>query len=847
MGGMSTGDIESGRDTYAGSNVTQNIIQAPPPTIQSLHQLRAPVADFVGRDAEIERLVQSLSVAASSTAVAISSARGLGGMGKTQLALAVAQRLKDTFPDAQLLVELRGASSNPLTPEQALQTIIRAFEPIAHLPDTLDALRSTYLSLLDGKRILILADDARDARQVEPLLPPPGCALLLTSRQRFPLPGMVARDLDVLAQPQADELLCKICPRIGSAARRMAELCGRLPLALRLCAGICSNSTMSIEYHLNALEAETRLAYMRDPNDPNISVEASLQLSYVALDTQAQQILCQLSVFPSSFDMDAAKAVLQLPEGEEVQGINNDQRPVEDLLDLLYGRSLVEWDEQTERYSLHDLVRVFGLERLKDKEGIRLRYAQAYALIAALADQLYMRGGEHLLVGLNLFDLERANIDAGWKWTLEQAESTTQSIDKLLLDYADATAYVGDLRYDKRRERIPQLEAALGVARRLSDREAEGGILVNLGNAYMDLGELRKAIQHYEQRLQIAQEIGDRRGEGAAVSNMGNAYGALGEPRKAIQYCEQALQIAREIGDRHGEGIALGNIGNAYWALGEPHKAIQYFEQHLQIAGEIGNRQGEGMALGNMGNAYWVLGEPHEAIRYFEQSLEISHEIGDRHGEGSALGNLGSAYGALGEPRKAIQYFEQHLQFAREIGNRQGEGIALGNIGMAYAALGEPRKAIQYFEQHMEITRHVGDRHGEGIALGNMGNAYWALGEPHKAIQYCEQVLAIAREVGDRHGEGIALGNMGNAYAALGEPHKAIHYYQQRLEIAREIGDRRGEAITSWNLGGLLAKEGNLARAVELMQVNVDYEREIGHTDAEEHAAVVEELRKELV
>jgi tetratricopeptide (TPR) repeat protein len=587
MGDKNMGDITSGRDTII-------INEAPPPTIQSLHQLRAPVADFVGREAEIDHLIQSLRDAANSSAVAISGARGLGGMGKTQLALAVAQHLKDTFPDAQLLVELRGASSNPLTPEQALQTVIRAFEPLAHLPDNLDALQSTYLSLLEGKRVLILADDAWDARQVEPLLPPPGCALLLTSRRRFPLPGMQTLDLEVLSQEEAEGLLLKIAPRIGSAVPRMAELCGRLPLALRLSAGICANSTMSIERHLHALEAETRLAYIRDCDDPNKSVEASLQLSYAALDSAAQQVLCQLSVFSSSFDMLAAKEVVQASGAEaEGQGTDAGQGTVEEMLDLLYSRSLLEWDEQTGRYSLHDLVRVFGSGRLYDEEAVRLRHAQRYAKVAYAADELYMNGGENVLLGLTLFDVERANIDAGWKWAREQAGSMDKNIDQLLLDYAGATVYVGDLRYDKRRERIPQMEAALGAARRLSDRNAEGMALGNMGIAYRHLGEPRKAIQYYEQVLEIARQIGNRRWEANALGSLGNAYADLGEPSKAIQYYEQNLEIARQIGDRQGEAYASWNLGLLLAKEGDVVRAVELLQITVDYEREIGHPDAE--------------------------------------------------------------------------------------------------------------------------------------------------------------------------------------------------------------------------------------------------------------
>ena len=531
-----------------------------------------------------------------------------------------------------------------MTPEQALQTAIRAFEPLAQLPDDLNGLRSAYITLLTGKRVLVLADDARDAKQVQALLPPPGCALLLTSRQHFKLPGMETVDLETLPQAEAEKLLLEIHMPIGAAATRMAQLCGRLPLALRVYAGVCAASTRGVDYHLRVLENErARLAHLLDPdnpNDPNTSVEASLQLSYAALDTPAQQVLCRLGVFPASFDMEAARAVAEV-QGVGDQETTTTQPPTEDVLDLLYRRSLLEWDEQIGRYTLHDLVRVFALARLEDEDAARMRHAMHYTSVAALADELYKKGGENLLLGLKLFDGERTHIDAGWSWAREQAGGGSQEIDPLLLNYAEATYEIGDLRHHKRRERIPQFEVAVGAAQRLGNKRMEGNALGILGLAYAALGQARKAIEYYEQWLQIAREIGDRRGEGQALGNLGNAYAALGETRKAIEYFEQVLQIAREIGDRRSEGNALGNLGNAYADLRETRKAIEYHEQDLQIARERGNRRGEGQALGNLGNAYAALGETRKAIEYHEQALPILREIGDRSGEGRAWATWG--------------------------------------------------------------------------------------------------------------------------------------------------------------------------------------------------------------
>jgi tetratricopeptide (TPR) repeat protein len=782
--------------TVVNSTIIGQLIQQPPPLPQPsrLHQLRAPVADFVGREAELAEIISALQPAASGSAMAISGLRGMGGIGKSELAFAVAQRLAPLFPDAQVVIPLRGSSSTPLTATQALAHVVQSFHPDAQLPDELGQLQALYTSCLHGRRVLILADDAGDAAQVRSLLPPAGCTLLITSRQRFSLPGMQAYDLETLPRDEAERLLLAMCPRIGTYAAELAQLCAYLPLALRVSAGVLANSTRDVPRYLAQLQA-ARLAHLNDPDDPadpQASVEASLALSYDALAPAAQAALSQLSVFPASFDRAAALAVLELEDDGETQ------------LELLVRRSLLQWDAVAERFDLHDLVREFAATRLPDADPVRLRHALYYAATALESQDIrYLR--RDAVGGLTLFDRERAQIDAGWAWAMMRAG--VDAADFLLITYADATAHVGQLRYDVRRERIPQLEAAVAAARRHEDRAAEAACLGNLGNAYRHIGEVRRAIEFYEQDLVTAGAIGKRQGEGNALGNLGDAYIELGQIRRAIDSYEQALAISRELGNRQSEGQALGSLGSAYFSLGETRRAIEFYEQHLVIARDIGDRRGESMALGKLGIAYRHLGEPHRAIDYCEQELAISRELGDRQGEGTALDSLGNIYADLGEFHRAKDHHEQALVIARDIGDHRSAQNALGNLGIAYVTLGEPRRAIEFYEQH----------------------------------------LAMAQATGDRQGEGTTFGNLGNAYRALGEPQRAIDYYEQSLAIARDIGNRRGEAITSWNLGLVHEQQGDLVRAAELLQALVDYEREIDHPDAEKHAAYIKALRRRTI
>jgi tetratricopeptide (TPR) repeat protein len=672
-------------------------------------RLPAPVPDFVGRADAIERLAQALR--AANGRAAISSVRGLGGVGKTQLAYTVAQRIAADFPDGQILLGLRGAGDDPMTPNLAIQTVIRAFNRAAQLPDDLAQLKAIYASALAGKRVLILADDARDKAQVEPLLPPRGCALLITSRQHFTLPGMTSHELSALSETDAVALLLEICDRIGPSAAQLAKLCGYLPLALRVSASLLANdATLPIPHYLGQLERE-RLALLRDPDDANADVEASLRLSYDALDAVTRNVLCQLSVFSASFDLAAVEAVVVVAK-EQPSG-HLTLSSCQELLGLLYRRSLLEWDAAKERYRVHDLVRAFGAARLMDGEVVWERYARYYASVAVRARDLYLQGSHQIALGLTIFDTERAHIDTGWDWARSQAGQDTA--DLLLLNYANAVIYIGGLRYDSRREQVRQFEAALAAARRLKSRTHEGIALGNLGKVYADFSEYDQAITAYEQYLGIAHELGDRFGEANAFGGLAHIYADRGKTPQAIELFEAALLIFRNLEDRHAEGNVLSGLGMAYANLGQISRSITHFEQALTLLREVGDRRGEGDALGGLGNVYAHLGDLQVALECHQQHLTIARELGDRRGESNALGDMGIAYAILDEPAIALEFHQQEISIKCTIGDRCGEANALFNMSLVEYALGNNVQAILHAMSAMKIFEEIDVSYAAGV------------------------------------------------------------------------------------------------------------------------------------
>lgn len=668
-----SGEIKVTGDYIGRDKITTEIHYAAPPTgAQALHQLPPAPADFTGRQAELAALLQAVQTGGA----AILSLQGQGGIGKTALALVLADRLKAHFPSAGFFIPLRGASQSPLPHAEALAHLIRAYHPTIKLPDTIAELQGLYRSVLAGQKAIVLLDDARDKAQVAPFLPAPaGCLLVVTSRQQFTLPGQ-AQPLDLADLPpeEARALVLRLAPRLAglpeaaALADQVARLCGCLPQALTAAAAAVQEQvTLAPGDYVRRLHDERRrleLEGLKVEGVP-LSMAASFAMSYDLLPAPARERWRQLAIFPADFDEAAAQRVWGL-----------DADAAQDGLGELVRYSLLEWQAERRRFSLHNLAQLYANSLLSDAEraAAGLRHAEHYRDVTMAANALYLKGGEAMVQGLALFDREWANIRAGQAWAVARAEQD-EAAARLAIQYPNAMEYWVELRLQAQ-ARITWLTAAVTAARKLGDQPAEGIALILLGNAYGDLGDVQRAIELYEQRLTIARAAGDRQGEGNALGSLGIAHAELGHTEHAIELYEQTLVILREIGDRRGEGIVLINLGNAFAVLGHAERAIALYEQALITTREIGDREGESAALGELGNAYATLGDTHRALALYEQQLPIAREIGDRQAEANTSWNLGLAYEKEGDLPRAIAALEVCVAFEREIGHPEAEADA---------------------------------------------------------------------------------------------------------------------------------------------------------------------------
>lgn len=698
--------------------------------------------------------------------------RGMGGVGKTALAYSLAEKIRDRFPDGQLFVNMMGTSKRPLPPAEAMGQVIRSFDQKMPIPESEAEIANLYRTVLYGKRALLLLDNVLDESQARPLIPPSSCLLVITSRNKFSIPGLIPKDIVVLRLDKAAELLQRTAsanvPDSPESWEELARLCGCLPVALRAAAGFLANTPgSSPEKYIQDLHDERRRLGLIGREGVEEDVVSKFSLSYGRLEAETARVFREISVFPSDFDALAEEEVCR------------DEGHIH--LNTLLRWSLVEYQRSGEdgqgRFHLHDLMRLFAIGRLMEdvdetaRNAAFQRHAVYYRDILKSADDLYKKGKENVLTGLRLFDLEWINIQAGWSWVESMAIQANKlmasetSDDKelaqrLCISYlTDAGDYVLSLRPHPH-DQIRRLNIALVAARQLKERKGEGAILGNLGIAHKSLGETQKSLECHEQSLAIAREIGNRRGEGNALSSLGMAYKNLGEYEKGLELQKVALNIAREIRNQRGEGTALNRIGMVYKNLGDYKGALKYHKQALTIAREIGNRRGEGTALNRMGIAYKNL-----ALTHDEEKPEERRKILE----------------------KALEFHEQALAIAREIRDRRGEGAALCNIGSIYRNFGEADKAIEFYEQHLAIARNIGDRRGEGAALGNMGVAYYDLGNYPKAIELQDKSLTIARDIKDRRREGNALWNKSLALDKMGERKQAIDCAELALEIRTQI------------------------------------------------------------
>ena len=626
-------------------------------------QLPAAVADFAGREDEIAQLDAMLANRASG-GMLIAVIEGLGGIGKTTLALHWAHKLRAAFPDGALFADLRGyhPTGKPAGPFDVLAGFLRAMGVAPEAVPQDDADRSAlFRSVMDGKRMVLMLDDASDGEQIEPLLPGSAdCLVIVTTRVR--LAGLVVRHgarrlgLGGLAAAEAAALLGGIigATRVAAepdAVTELVERCASLPLALRIVADrAASRPGRPLADLVAELRSESdRLDALSVAGDDTTAVGSVFSWSYRALPEPAARMFRLLGLFPGLEPGEPAATALL---GE----------PARRLLDGLAAVHLVE-ESGRDGYRLHELVRLYAAERVRAEESDATRDAALRRLLT-----WYLHGADAA---------DRVLLPQRRRQPLEPVDSVAPPE---FADYAAAMAWC-----DRERPTIVQLTHD-AAERRMHD------LAWRLPTALWGFFSLRSRwadlIDTHQVALASARAVDDRLAQAIALNNLGIAKANSGQPEHAHTLLAQALLLRKEIGDVWGEAAVSNNLGSLHRGRGEFNTAVAHHDRAIMLFRQVGDQCGEGQALNNLGSAYLSLGQLGAAIDCYRRGLSALVGIDDQLGQAETLDSLGSAYQVMGDYDAAVDCHLRAVLMFRELGDRGGEAGGLDNLGLALAGHG---------------------------------------------------------------------------------------------------------------------------------------------------------------
>ena len=646
----------------------------PAPT--ALDALPPKAAGFTGRDDQLGELLGAFDPAGGDAqgTVLVGAVSGLGGIGKTALAVEVAHEAcaKGWFPGGVLFVNLHGYDDDRVTAEQALETLLRGLgTPPEHIPNGVDARAALYRSVLAARErelgaVLVLADNASAAEQVRPLNPG-GVRhrLLATSRSKLPQLGARLLSLGELSSEEAYDLLDRALriaapddARVANeseAAAELALLCGHLPLALQIAAAllILDRDKPVAELVVELSESGDRLLHL---DDGERSVRAAFDLSYQRLPAEQARLLRLLALAPGP---EATAEVVASLDGA-------DTAPVR-VLDALCRAHLVERGSGRGRWRLHDLVRAFGVGVVKGDVGLweageaaRGRVLEFYCRWADVADDRLrwlpgMAEPERFVDragALAWFDGERAGLVAAVQWAREEryADSAVR-LSQCLAEYLDWRRSFDD--------KIMVCGVAREAAHRAGNRVGEAGAWTSLGIALRQTGRAEEAIDAHIHARDLYQAAGDRLGEAIAWDNLGSALGEVGRAGETVDAHTRARDLYQAVGDRLGEARAWNNLGSALQQAGRTEEAIDAHTRARDRYQAAGDRHREAFAWNNLANALQEAWRVEEAVEAYENALEGFREFEDWYRAGRVLCNLAIAHQRAARPAEASTCYLQ--------------------------------------------------------------------------------------------------------------------------------------------------------------------------------------------
>lgn len=683
-------------------------------------QLPATVPDFTGRAAFVRELGDRLATAEGSV-MAVSALAGIGGVGKTTLAVHVAHEARPHFPDGQLYVDLQGAGAQSAAPETVLGSFLRALgTPDSAIPDSLDDRAALYRSTLDGRRVLVLLDNARDAAQIRPLLPgTAGCAALVTSRIRMlDLAGAHLVDLDVMSPEEALQLFTRIVGTERVQAEREAALdvvaaCGFLPLAIRIAASrLAARRTWTVSVLAAKLADERRRLDELQAGD--LAVKATFELGYGQLEPAQARAFRLLGLADGpDISLAAAAAVLDLPLWD-----------TEDLLEALVDTSLLE-SAAPGRYRYHDLVRLYARACADRDEHPPTEKAAA---LSRLLDF-------YLSTAARVYAIERPG-------------------DRLV-DHLEPTEYEG-LTFTDRHQAQDWLYAEshclLACVRHSATTPSTLRRAVDLLWASLDLAESGANSKEYEAVATLLREAAakaaDVRAEGRAANTLAYVHHYQGRFDQAEREAEAVTDLSGSVDDRLPMCWALNVMGAVALYQGRHHDGDHHFSRAIAEFRSVGDRAGEASALCNLSRLRLAAGQREDAVRMAQQGAAMYDGMGHSLKGANGRYALGLAFTANGQLDSAAEQLREALTVFTESRQRLWEGMTLFRLAEVDIAAHRYGAAAAGAEKALSVLRGIGGEWRRGNVLTVLGRALDGIGQSGRAQVCWQEALDIFEELG---------------------------------------------------------------------------------------------------
>jgi DNA-binding SARP family transcriptional activator/tetratricopeptide (TPR) repeat protein len=724
-------------------------------------QLPADVAGFTGRQAELAGL-DAMFGADAAEAPVITVLSGAAGVGKTATAIHWARRRLDRFPDGQLYVNLRGYDpEQPMTAGEALTHLLEALGVTgAAVPFEADARAARYRTEIAGRRMLVVLDNAVDVDQVRPLVPGTGsCSVIVTSRDS--LPGLVALDgarrleLNVLPTADARSLLRRLIgPKVDAepdATAMLTDLCGGLPLALRLAAehAAARGATLA-DLVIGLTDQRRRIDLLDVGGDPRAAVRTVFSWSMRHLPAPVARMFALLSLHPGAGIDEWAAAALAGVDAADAGA----------MLQVLVRAHLVH-RAKAGRYHLHDLIRAYARNvaggRDADELGAALRRLAEYYLGTSVAAMTVLFPDDpHRLLRVRLpampgpefgdaatarewLNVERPNLVAVAAQAANHSPAYSVDLSITVYRYLDGGYHTDALVVH---------EHARQAAKRAGDRLGEAHAMLGLGLAHLRLARYAAADDHLRRAAVAFRRLGDTVGEARVVINLGILQGRLGRLDRAGEHQERALALFRRIGDHAGVGKTLNNLGSVDLRRGRGRVALGRHMAALAVWRRAEDPIGVAQALKGLGNVELGLGRYERAARYYRQALDLCRQAGNRTGEAIVLFGLGELHTHRREPGLALDHHRQALLLARRTGEREMEAFALNGIGDAARCAGDLTRAFAEYHAALAIATELACPELEIRTHTGLGDAYTSCGDTGLAHEHYARAITLRSAAG---------------------------------------------------------------------------------------------------